>query len=185
MLPLLILVGALIAVRVHDAPLRSRAWMFAMPLFLVCAIAGVNGLWRKAGVARRTPVLALVAVCVVTVLEFATMRAVASQAYLCSEPNMQVNVPEVVDACRTYGAERCALVMRYTPAANFYRDLWDVASPLPTDAPQAERVYIVADEVDSVDDLWNASSPGFDHFAPAREFRKLASCTIYVADRRD
>jgi hypothetical protein len=182
--PLLMLAGATIAVRLHDVPLHSRAWMFALPTFLVCALAGVRSITRGVSAPHLRRALSCTSLCVVLAGELALAGTVGRQTYLCSEPDVQVNIREIIGECRAFGPQRCALVMRYTPAANFYRDLWELPDPPALDAEQIQRVYIVTDHLESLADLWHADLPGFDRFAEPRLHRRFSHCTIYAADRR-
>lgn len=181
-LVLLTLVGAVVAVRVHHVPLQDRAWMFALPAFLVCAVTGLGRMARGAGRAWGARA-ALAALCVVAGAELAVARDVARQTYLCSEPDVQVDIREIIGAWRAGGPEQSALLMRYTPAANYYRDLWRLPDPPEVTAEETQRVFIVADEVKPLAGLWNSATEGQARFGPPRELRRLARCTVYVAER--
>jgi 4-amino-4-deoxy-L-arabinose transferase-like glycosyltransferase len=183
-LPLIALAVAVLVIALHGVPLRSRAWMFALPPLIACALAGLLTTWHVARRRRSTPTVFAFAVTIIALLQVDALRTVAAQPYLISESASQVDVEAIVDECRDFGADRYALIMRYTPAANFYRDLKHMPNPLPPADPRVERVYIVVDTEFALADHWHAGIDGYGRFNLPVMHTRFERCTLYRADVR-
>ena len=169
---------------VQGVPMTPPGWLFALPIFLACAAYGVCH-WpallpgprsRAAGVAV---IAGLTAVGATAVLD-----KTARQPYMSTWDHELVDVEPILDECEQFGYSRCALVIRYTPATQYY--LWqrDRGGPLPLRSEQAEVVFIAVGTLRTLDELWNADVPGYEHYGPPRVWRKLSRSTLYIADRR-
>jgi hypothetical protein len=164
---------------VMRAPLPARAWLFALPLILVCA---ADGLARLLDVLRSR--VAVVGIASITlVLGVLGGRHVTGQPRLCAEPGGLVEVEDAVRACRDFGADRCAILGRYTPALAYYRHRLDVPYLAPPDAASTGRVYIISDAERPVARLWNPTIAGFDRFGPPSLWSTAGEARIYMVER--
>ncbi len=182
-LPVVVFVVAWALVLLQGALLRDRAWMFVLPLAFAAAAYGLVHLAPRRLPRRPAAVASSIMMLVAAVATGLAIRNVHAQRYLCSEPNVVVDIEDIVAECRAYGAERCALIMRYTPALGYYVQQQDLPSlQLPRDA---DRVYIMADHMRSLAEQWPTEAELADAFHAPRPVRRLTQCTLYAADRRE
>jgi hypothetical protein len=165
------------------APVPARAWLFALPIFFVCAAQGTCELFPQEPETMSQRAFAGCVIAVLTVIPLFSLAGVVQSPYLCAEPRGLVEVEEALDECQVFGPERCALVAPYSPATAYYLAQKHMAAlPLPS-SPQADRVYIVADENRELGELWHSGVDGFSAFDPPRVWRTLRQSTVYFADR--
>ena len=81
------------------------------------------------------------------------------------------------------GTHRCALLMRYTPAASYYYWQKGIEPPLPPDAPQVERIFIVSESAAGLDERWREELAAAGSFERPRFIRRLLRSDLYAADR--
>jgi len=182
-MPPAIVLGSIAIVTVLGAPLPARAWLFALPAFLVCTVLGLSELVpREPSTASRRAISAAVTA-ILIIIPLLSLVNVLQAPYLCAEPKGLVEIEEVLEACRDFGAERCAVVAPYSPATAYYMAQKNMPSlPLPS-SPRAERVYIVADENRGLSRLWEPGVDGFSAFGPPHLWRTLRQSMVYVAER--
>lgn len=182
--PLLMIAGAALAVWILRAPLRPRTWIFALPTLIACAMCGLA--WAAS--LCRIPALRGVTVCVLLgaaiVGASGSLLEVRRERWLTSEPHVLVDVETVLEECADYGLDRCALLMRFTPATQYYRMRRGWPPPRDPEDAQTDRVFIVADGVQSLAAAWHEEVPGYRAYGDPRLYRNLARSSLYVADRR-
>ena len=182
-LPIALVGVSVIAVVGSSAPLPSRAWLFALPIFFILGTYGLCEFFVREPQTVLRRALAGSVMAILAAIPFFSLANVLEAPYLCAEPKGLVEVEEVLDECRAFGPERCALVAPYSPATAYYMIQKQIPPlPIPTSA-QVERVYIVADNERPLDGLWHAGVEGFAAFDPPRVVRKLRLSTVYFAER--
>ena len=183
--PLSVLLCGLVIAALTRAPLPARAWLFALPVVLACALQGICDLRHLLGLGRftrRAPAMAAGAVLLAATA--APLVTVCGRPYLCSERDGLVEVEAVIDECDRLGPARCAIVSRYNPAVAYYLLRKEMERPGLPSSPTTEQVFIITDPVRSLADLWHEGVDGFDAFSAPRAWRKLAQGPVYVAQRR-
>ncbi len=182
-LPLAMMGVSVCLIVMSGAPLPSRGWLFALPLFFICCTHGIRELLAREPETILRRAFSGSVMVVLAAIPFSSLANVLEAPYLCAEPRGLVEVEETLDDCRAFGPERCALVAPYSPATTYYM-IQKKMPPLslPTSA-QVERVYIVADDKRPLDELWHAGAEGFAAFDPPRLVRKQRLSTVYFAER--
>ncbi len=175
-LPLVLLATAPAMAWLARAPLPARAWLFALPMFLTCSAVGIACVLSAI---RAAPLRVAVGTTLLA-LSVVGSLPVVRESRLCAEPCGLVEVEDALRECHQFGAERCAVVSRFSPATAYYTRRLGIARMAPPD--QAERIYIVADDGSAAAELWNPSVPGFDRFSPLRPWPSDAPAGLYVAD---
>ena len=182
LLPIIVVAVSMVAAAALRAPLPARTWLFALPLVLVCAVAGLlrwNGSGRLGTFKRSVGVLAA------TTLVLMPMLRVPLLTRLCSEPGGLVEVDEALEECQAFGIERCSVVAPYNPAMAYYMQQRGITAIPAADAPAVERVVIVATSFKPMSELWHSGVAGFEHFTPVVPAKVLSNGAVYFADRLD
>ncbi len=184
-LPLALVGGAIVLAFTVGAPLPARAWLFALPVLLICAVQGAcEATTDETGSVARRAIGATMTLVLIAIPAYSIVNVVQSP-HLCSEPRGIVEVEDVLDECRTFGVEKCAMVSAYSPAIAYYTAQKGMP-PLPlASESRVERVYIVADENRRLNELWHEGVEGFSAFGRPQTWRLQAASTIYVAERTD
>ncbi len=166
-----------------NVPLVPPNWIFLLPLFFACIAAGWGMImagferWRVARAWRYS----LLAVVILAVVDAGL--TVSEQTYLSAWEHELVDAESLVAECKRCGISRCALVAPYSPAVRYYALRARVGEPRAPDAPQVQRVYIAANELNPLNKLWNHEVPAYYQFSPPRFYRGLSRCRLYVAER--
>jgi hypothetical protein len=183
LLPVIMIATALAMVWLQGAPLRSRAWLPALPIVLACAVEGIRTVCPRDLSTWPRRLTTVAAGSVLGAAALLSLDNTARQAYLCSEPDVLVNVEEVIDEWNDIGGHRCALVMRFTPAARYYRVQKRIAAPPAPGSLEAQRVLIVVETAGSLAEKWNESVDGYYVYEQPVLWRRLSHCTLYVAGK--
>ncbi len=181
--PIAALLVPLVLAAAMRAPLPARAWVFALPMTLVCAVCGLWELGLKMGRVTRRPWTATVPIALCVALGLLPLGTVPFLSRLCAEPGGLVEVEPAIDECHSIGTELCAVVAPYSPATVYYmwqKQIQELATP---DAPQTQRVYVVTNAAHPLDNLWNSGVKGYANFAPPRLWRTLPSGSVLVVER--
>lgn len=185
LVPLCVLIGLPALARLSGLAVTPPAWTFALPLALACAL---YGLFQWAELLPGNPLNTRASYGLLALASLAGIGCafnVSRQSYLSAWEHELVDVERILDDCREFGMSRCALLMRYTPATSYYMLRKRMAPTPAADADDVERVYIVADTLKSVDDLWNPTVPGFDRFRAPELSKHLSRADVFIAYRKD
>ena len=181
-LPGTMLVVLPLCIWLFDVPMVPRGWMFLFPLIFVCAAAGVVSLARLFPPGSRSVCTALL-LGGATFGGAATLSRVARATYLCTWDHELVDAEPILAECERFGMDRCALIMRYSPATDYYARERHLSRPLRRVQPETSRVFVVEDTLRSLSDLWNESTHGYEEFGPPRLHRTLSRSRLYAIDR--
>lgn len=179
-LPVLIGVSAFVAV-VATAPLPARTWVFALPLLLVMVACGLSDLASRESAAGRWGGRAVQGAGILLMLLMGVR--VAESETLVSEPGGLVLVEPALEACRDFGAEKCAVVAPFTPATGYYQSQLGLSRLAHPGSIEAERVVIVTDGRQSLDDVWRPGVAGYENFGVPQRIWQRESGSLYVAER--
>ena len=182
LIPLIVIAVVLCIIAAQGAPLRSRAWMFVLPMFLASAVEGLRTL-RPAPLPHHGPAITALATCILLVAATVSLDTVRRRKYLCSEPNVMVDIESVIDEAAALGPDRCALIMRYSPAVFYYRTQKDLPEFPAASSPAAEHVLIVSEDIRPLTEQWHPGINGFDLYRSPVVHKLLDRCTIFRADR--
>ena len=175
-------IGPLLAV-LQGMLLPPRTWIYALPVFYVGAAEGLRRISEPAA-NRRGYHLLRWSVATLTVLAVGlSLDQVRRQPTICSDPESLMDIEQVVDAYVAEDVTQSALVMRYTPALAYYKVRKQLPDFAEVDAPQVDRVFIVADTRHPLEQVWHAGVPGFASFGPPRVWRTFSGSVMYVAER--
>ncbi len=177
--PLVIVATALALAAAMQAPFPARAWLFLFPILFACA---ADGLAQLAWLPTRRYASAALAL-VIAGVSIAGSAGILAHSRLCAEPGGLVEIESVLRDCQDFGAERCAVVSRYSPARAYYLRRLGAAEPAQPTSNGVRRVYIVADELRPLADLWGPHVDGYHNFALPRLSRTVATASLYLADR--
>jgi len=178
--------------------IAPRGLLFTLPLVLVCAADGaccivqrVHG-WltnERSGLPHLLSRMASLRVAptglIATTIALAVMTGLRTwrQEYLCSVAHNVVDIEQILAECRRFGADDCALVVRYSPATAYYVALHNMDFPAWTENEQTRRTYIFTDDMLSLEQAWHSGIAGFERYSLARPLRSLSRSILYAADR--
>jgi len=183
LVPLIMLLVIPAVVWVCGVPMVPRCWTFALPLFLACSMYGVFTLPGVLIRARAATAVTTVVVAITALSATMSLATVCRQRYLSTWEHELVDIERILDECQSFGTQRCALVIRYTPASAYYLRQRGMTHPLSPADPHTGRVYITVGTLRSLGELWHGAVPGFAQYHPPRVWRKFSRSTLYVTDR--
>ncbi len=195
LVPLLMLVALPGTVYALGMPMVPPGWMFALPMFLACAMYGIcpfptpvasdPRVGRGGAPARlRFSVSAFSVSAVVCLSAVATLVNVSRQEYLCTWDHELVDIEQILAECESYGTDRSALIVRYYPATAYYMKRRGMGFPYSPESEEVRRVFIAVGTLRTLDELWNEKVGGFSQYDPPCVWREFSRSTLYAADRK-
>lgn len=183
LVPLVTLVGLPVLVWLQGVPMTPPGWLFALPIFFACILHGLC-VWAELVRPAAVRAVSLGAIVALAAISSAGVLAnTARQPYLSTWDHELVDIERILDECERFGYERCALAVRYHPAAQYYIWQRDRGAPQPVEGEPTERLYVAVGTLRTLNELWHPGIPGYGQYEEPRVWRRFSRCTVYMAER--
>lgn len=181
--PLFMIASSIAVVWIANAPLCPRAWMFVLPIILVCTIGGLRMFVAELSSSRLTRSVSVVATIMIVTLASHSLWTTSGKKYLASEPNTLVDIEDIIYEYENHCQPHSALLVRYTPATQYYFMKKNLPAPRQPRDPSVSQVMIVVEDIRPLKESWHEGVEGFNDYAQAKFFKQLHQCKLYIADR--